>query len=74
MRELPSLLNNKLSHNDTFPIAATRWQVLKEVRFDLTCTGAEILWQHTDAGARGTLISVPTVLVIRCSVGGVCAP
>ena len=60
MRELPSLLNNMLSHsnddhNGTFLIAATRWQVLKEVRLDLTCTGAAILCQHTHAGAQGTL-------------------
>ena len=63
MRELPSLLNNMVSHsnddhNDTFPIVATRWQVLKEVHLDLTCTGAEILWQHTHAGAQGTLLFV----------------
>ena len=60
MRELASLLNNmfphsNVDHNDMFPIAATRWQVLKEVRFDLTRAGAEILWQHTHAGAQGTL-------------------
>ena len=64
MRELASLLNNMLSHsnvdhNDTFQIAATRWQVLKEVRFDLTCAGAEILWQHMHARAQGTLKKIP---------------
>ena len=78
MRELASLLNNmfphsNVDHNDTFPIAATRWQVLNEVRFDLTRAGAEILWQHTHAGAQGRLISVPTLLVIRSTQGGVCA-
>ena len=30
--------------------------MVKEVRFDLTCSGAEILWQLTHAGAQGTLI------------------
>ena len=48
MRELASLQNNmfphsNVDHNDMFPIAATRWQVLKEVRFDLTRAGAELL-------------------------------
>ena len=65
MRELASLLNNMfphstVDHNDMFPIAATRWQVLKEVRFDLTRAGAEILWQHTHAGVQGTLKQVTT--------------
>ena len=60
MRELARLMNNmfthcNVDHNDMFQIAVTRLQVLKEVRFDLTCAGAEILWQHTHAGARGTL-------------------
>jgi len=48
MRELASLLNNRfphsnVDHNDMLPIAATRWQVLKEVRFDLTRAGDEML-------------------------------
>ena len=58
--KLANLLNNmflhsNVDHNDMFPIAATRWQVLIEVRFDLTRAGAEFLWQHTHAGTRGTL-------------------
>ena len=69
MRELASLMNNmfphsNVDHNGMFPIAVTKWQVLKKVRFDLTRAGAEILWQHTHARPRGTLISVLHVVSV----------
>ena len=37
---------------------------MKEVRLDLNRAGAEILWQHTHAGTRGTLISVLHVVSV----------
>ena len=46
--------------------------MLKEVRFDLTRAGAEILWQHTHAGAQGTLKTKIWMRVRACGCGCMC--